>query len=176
MVGGILQIKKGMGEMAGMDPAVESLTKESDAALADGNRATLEGAPLFQAALEAIDKDGLDAVRANRKADVQKAGTLFGKAAENFRLAAKKLDEAGALEAAGKLKAVFAAKSRSYLRYAEVKAINQEICASVLDESLKTMNEVQPKILADAKRRDDLQKVGDAATAEAQKLADEMKK
>ena len=93
-----------------------------------------------------------------------------------MRLAAKKLDEAGALEAAAKWKAVFAAKSRSYLRYAEVKAINQEICASVLDESLKTINEVQPKILADAKRRDDLQKMGDAATAEAQKLADEMKK
>ena len=178
MIAGIIQIKKGVGEIAGakLDPEVERLMEESDAALAEGNRHILAAAPLLQSALDAVDKDGLAAVRAQQAADLQKAGQLFGNAAEQLHLAARKLNDAAAHKEAGAWKPMFDAKARSYQHYAASKTINQEICRMLLDESLKTIDEVTPKILEAAKRRDEIEAKGNEATAQAKQIADEMKK
>ena len=175
MVGGILQMVRGL-RGAKMDPEVERLLSESDAALTEGNRSTTEASPIFNAALNAVDSEGLAAVRAQKAQGLQKAGELFGKAAEQIGLAARKLDEAAAHKGAGTLKLMLETKAQSYEHYALSKTINQEICRTVLDESLKTIDEVLPKIQEAAKRRDEIEAKGNEASAEAKKIADDLRK
>jgi len=176
IVGGIMKMKQGFGEMSGKDPEITRLSEESDKAIDEANKHGLEAAPLFQSMLDAVDKDGLDAARAGKKDAAEKARDLFARAAEQFRLAAQKLDEAAARKPNERLVAFFAAKSRGYKGYADARSINHDIARMFLDPSIKTIGELEPKVLEAAKRRKDIEEAAAAAAAEAEKIAAELKK
>lgn len=176
IAGGIVQMNRGVKEMSGTDPEISRLAEESNKAVNEANKHGLEANPVFESLWVSIEKDGLAAARAQKADDAEKAAHLFGKAAEHFRLAAQRLEEAAARKPGEKMTAYFETKSRSYKAYAAAREINETIARMALDESIKSIGELEPKVQEAARERDELEASGAEAAAAAGKIAGEMKK
>lgn len=176
MAGGILQIRKGLNQMSGSGVGAETdrLLAASDAAVDEGNTFLAEAYPVFKAALEAIDSEGLAAVRSQRTAEIRKAAGQFRQTAERLQAAAAKASEAAARGDAEKVRPFLEAKGRSYRHGAEAKLLNAEICGMMTDEAIPTVEALTPKLLEAAKRRDEAEAKAAAATAEARQLSGEL--
>lgn len=175
IVGGIMQMTRGFRDMKG-DPEVGRLSQESDTAFNQANQFLGEAAPLFQAMLNAVDQDGLAAVRTGKKDEAAKAATLFEQAAEQLRLAAQKAMDAAARKPPGNAVAFLETKAEAYRNFAAARDLNRDIARMVLDESIKTGEELVPKILEAAGRRDKLEEAAKAAVVRADQLVAESKK
>jgi hypothetical protein len=173
IVAGIAQMRGGLREMFGrsLDPEVEQLLTDSDAALDQANEHLKPAGTAFQGLLNDVDAQGLDVVRRDKKDDADKAKSGFAAGAAQLREAKAKLDEALKHELEDKMKSFIAAKAKSYDLLAQVCDQNQAIHDMVLDESIATYDDLTPKVLELAARRDETQKAADAATAEAEAIA-----
>lgn len=177
MFGGIAQCKKGVAEIreAGGSAQLNQVIQEIETAVDAANKSGLEASPMFQKLLNDVDSQGLVAVRQQQKEVAQKVADLFGKSAEQFRLAAKKSEDAVSKESRAKFQQFLTAKAQAYEFYAQSRAINQEIARMVTDESITKVEELIPKAEEAGKRRDAAQKRGDEAEAEASAFAKEAK-
>jgi hypothetical protein len=174
---GVIQMKRGADEMSGEpDPKVKELTIESDKAVAAGDQFTEEATPLFTTSLADVDKLGLEKSRAQNKAATAQAADLLGKAAEQYRLAGQKLDDAIKRSPDSRLNPFYEARVRAYKNYAEVRALNQEICRLLADETIKIVSDLEPKVTAAAERRDGFEKAAVEAAKEGNKIAVDLKK
>ena len=171
MAGGIRQMADGMGIGSGMSREVKQLLAESDAALAEANRLGQEASPIFQDLLNKIDSDGLDVVRSQMKESAQKSGSLMGQAATSFQAAAKKLDEAVALKPDKSIIEYLMLKSQSYGKFAGARSLNEEIARMVMDGSIPTINDLTPKVLDAARRRDEMEAAAVEIAANAEVIA-----
>jgi hypothetical protein len=169
LVVGLVQVMRGVVEMLG-----SKLGPEVEALLSEANQASLEGLEDMKAAMEPFNdlmKDadtlGLPAFRAERRAAADKVTEHFAGAADQYRLAARKLDEVLTYDIKEEFRPYFAAKGRAFILWAETCELNRDIVHAVLDESLATTTELNPKIQSLAERRDAKQKEAEQATAEA---------
>ncbi len=172
---GIFQMTRGFREMK-MDPEVERLSKESDSAFSQANKFLEEAAPVFQAVLDGVDKDGLAAVRTQKEDEATRAAGLYEQAAQQLRLAAQKATDAAALKPGGNAPAFLETKAEAYRNFAAARDINRDIARMVLDESIKTSEELVPKVLEAAGRRDKLEASANEAVVRADKLVVDSKK
>ena len=175
IVGGIMQMKKGFGEMK-MDPEVERLSKESDESFTAANKQLAEAGTLFQSVLDAVDKDGLPAVRTQKRESVEKAATLYEEASQKLRQAAQKADDAAAKKPGEKLEEFLKTKAGAYREFAAAREINRDIARMILDETIKTGEELVAKVTDPAARRDKLEASATEAAARADKLVQDSKK
>ena len=177
MVGGIAQFKKGVAEIreAGGGSELKQLLQEIEAAVDAGNKSGLEAQPLFQKLLNDVDSLGVAKVRQQQKELAQKVADLFGKADEQFRLAATKSGEAARKEPREKFKPFFTAKAQAYEAYGQAYAINEQITRLVLDESIVKADDLVAKVTEAGKHRDAAQKSGNEADAKASASAKEAK-
>lgn|GEM_PF-2375614 len=171
MAGGIRQMADGLGIGSGMSREVKQLLAESDAALEEANRLGQEASPIFQDLLNKIDSDGLDVVRSQMKESAQKSGSLMGQAATSFQAAAKKLDEAVALKPDKSIIEYLMLKSQSYGKFAGARSLNEEIARMVMDGSIPTINDLTPKVLDAARRRDEMEAAAVEIAANAEVIA-----
>jgi len=171
MAGGIRQMADGLGIGSGMSREVKQLLAESDAALEEANRLGQEASPIFQDLLNKIDSDGLDVVRSQMKESAQKSGSLMGQAATSFQAAAKKLDEAVALKPDKSIIEYLMLKSQSYGKFAGARSLNEEIARMVMDGSIPTINDLTPRVLDAARRRDEMEAAAVEIAANAEVIA-----
>jgi hypothetical protein len=175
MVGGVIQVIKGVKQIAAASGSSTAQTKplllEIDASVQTGNSTGLEASPLFQKLLNDVDSLGLDKVRQQEKAAGEKVLDLLGKSAAAFRDAAKKSEQAASEETRSKVKQFLNTKVQVYTLYADVRTINQEITRLVFDESILKVHDLLTKLDDPVKRRDAAQKSGDEAEAAANILA-----
>jgi hypothetical protein len=169
IVAGIAQMQGGLRDMfgSGLDPAVEKLIADSDAALAHANEHITAVGTSFQALLNDVDAMGLEAFRRDKTAEAERIKSNFVEAADMLRQAQAKLEEAGRHKIDDKLKTFVIAKAKSYGLLADVCDQNTKIIDLVLDESIATSDQLVPQVLELAAKRDETQKAADAATAEA---------
>ena len=165
MAGGIFQMTRGIQEIKG-DPELKKLTEESNAAFRGANKDLEEAGKLLQSVLQAIDKDGLTNVRKQKKADVEKVITLYGQALDQIRSAAQKADEAAGRKPGEKWEAYLKATAEAYWGYAATREVSREVARMVLDESVKTTDDMVRK-LTEAKK---LEEAAEAKMAHAQTL------
>lgn len=175
MAGGILQIKKGLGGTK-MDPGVERLSKESDTAFAEANKDLATAAPLFQSVLEAVDKEGLASVREQKKAEVERVIALYDQASQKLRLAAQKTTDAAALKPGEKLQSFLETKAEAYRGFASARDVSRDIARMVLDDSIKTSEELVPKISEAVTRCQKLEASANEVNARADKIVADSKK
>jgi len=174
MAGGILQMVRGLRGTK-MDPEVERLSKESDSAFADANTDLAAAAPLFQSVLEAVDKEGLGTVRAQKKAEVEKVAGLFERASQKLRLAAQKGSDAAALKPGEKLQAFLETKAEAYRGFASARDVSRDIARMILDDSIKTSEELIPKMTEAATRCQKLEASANEVNARADKVVADSK-
>jgi hypothetical protein len=169
IVAGIAQMRGGLRDIfgSGLNPEAEKLITDSDAALAHANEHITAVGTAFQALLNDVDALGLEAFRRDKTAEAERIKSNFVEAADLLREAKTKLDEASGHEIDEKLKSFVAAKAKSYGLLADVCDQNTKIVDLVLDKSIATSEELVPKVLELAAKRDESQKAADAATAEA---------
>ena len=171
MTGGIFQIVRGLSG-GKVDPAVEQLSKESDEAFAAANKQLEEAGPLLQSVLVSVDKDGLAPVRAQKKEAVERAAALYDQAAQKLRLAAQKANEAAAKKPGVKVEDFLKTKAVAYSNFATGRELNRDVARMILDEKVKSSEELLPKLGAAAK----LETAGNEASARADKLVKDSKK
>ena len=173
--GGVAQVYKGAKTMRGADRAeLAQVLTESDAALAEGQRLLNEATPAFQRLLAEVDKMGLGLYRTQQKAEAMKTSELIGRSAAQFRLAEQKIEEAKKVNKNSKLKPYLDAKGLSYDRVALSLAVNQEIIAMTLDESITELEVLLPKLQEAAARRDALDKEASVASDESKQLGEQI--
>lgn len=160
---------------AGGSAEFKQLLQEIDTADEASDKSRLEAWPMFDKLLSDVHNLGLATVRQQQKEVAQKVTDLFGKSAEQNRLAAKKSEEAAEKEPRAKFKPFFTHKAQSYEFYAQVLAINQEIVRLVFDESIAKVDDLMPKVEEAEKRRLAAGKNGNEAEAKANAIAKEMK-
>ena len=171
-LGGAAQVLKGVKAAGGGDQAqVQQRLAESDAALAEGQRLLSPSAAAFQRLLDELDKLGVGLYRSQQKEQAMKTSELIGRAAVQFRLAEQKLEEAKKANNDAKLKAFLDAKARSYDRVALSLAVNQEMIAMTLDESISDLETLLPKLREASARRDALDAEAEGAGKEAKELS-----
>ena len=175
LVGGISQMKSGFRQLK-VDPEVGRLSQESDSAFSQANKFLEEAAPAFQAVLDSVDKDGLASVRAGKKAEAANAAMLYEQAAEQFRKAAQKAMDAAALKPPGNTVAFLETKAEAYRNFSAARDINRDIARMVLDETIRNDEELVPKVLEAAGRRDKLEEAAKEAVLRADKLVADSKK
>ena len=169
IVAGIAQMRGGLRDIlgSGLEPQVEKLITDSDAALAHANEHITSVGPSFQTLLNDVDSLGLEAVRRDKTAEAERIKANFSEAAGLLREAKSKLDKAAEIKIDDKLKSFVVAKATSYGLLADVCDQNTKIIDMVLDKSIATSDELAPKVLELAANRDETQKAADVATAEA---------
>lgn len=169
MVAGGLQMYRGVSEIrsAGEDPQLKQLADESDQALAKANQLAMDVNPRFQRLLDEFDSLGVDAFRKQKRDEAQKVSDEFGQAAEQFSLAAQKLDAAAGHNLKDAYKPIFADKSRVYTLSRQVCEKDQQIIGALLDDSLKQAPDVLAKIQPVVTERDAIQKQANEAAATA---------
>ncbi len=169
IVTGIQQMMRGVQEMKA-DPEVERLAKESDSAFAAANTDLAVAGPQLQSILRAVDKDGLAAVRRDRRAEVEKIIALYEKASGNLRLAAQKADEAAAKAPAGKMMEFYKTKAEACRGFAAARDISRDVGRMVLDESIKTAQELGEKFTEAMQRSKQLEESANAQNSRAEGL------
>ena len=171
IVGGIAQIRKGLGEL-NTDPELVRLSNESDGALREANNYIAEAGPVFNAVLESVARDGLAAVRAQKKAGAMKAAALFDQASQQLRLAAQKAVEAAELKhgANAKQRTILEIKADACRHFAVARDLNRDIARMILDETIKTSEELVPKMTEAAQLREKSEALANEALARAEKL------
>ena len=105
------------------------------------------------------------------KESAQKSGSLMGQAATSFQAAAKKLDEAVALKPDKSIIEYLMLKSQSYGKFAGARSLNEEIARMVMDGSIPTINDLTPKVLDAARRRDEMEAAAVEIAANAEVIA-----
>jgi len=173
VVGGIAKMTHGIQEIRGAshDGAQYKQTlQEIDAAVEAANKYGLEAAPTFQKLLNDIDSQGLATVRKQEKQSALNVAELFGKSAEQYRIAAAKSQAAAKQNIKDSFKPFFAAKTRGYGFFAQAREMNQQITKLVIDESIPKFEDLLPKMQEVATRRDAAQKSAEEAEAEATEL------
>jgi hypothetical protein len=169
IVMGISQMRGGLRDLfgSGLDPQVEKLIADSDAALAHANEHITSVGSSFQALLNDVGALGLDAFRRDKTTEAERIKSSFAEAADLLREAKTKLDDAAGQETDDKLKSFVVAKAKSYGLLADVCDQNRKIVNLLLDKSIATSDELVPQVLELAAKRDETQKAADDATAEA---------
>jgi len=177
IVGGILQVTKGIKEMRGAGPSDElnRLMQEVEQAVAVANRTGLEAGPLFQKLLNDVDGVGLAKVRKDQKEGAQKIAGLFATSAEQFHLAAKKSEAAAQMESREKFKPFFTLKAQAYESYGKARELNQSIVQMVLDESIVQVDDLVKKATAAGQERDAAETSAKETEAKAEAVAKEAK-
>ena len=170
---GIAQFRRGVKELRGpdSDPRIKQIRADVDTAVGEANRNSANAQPLFQQLLGDVDTLGLAKVREQQRDAARKISDTFGRAAEQFRLAATHLDDWAALNPDEKTMAYLTTKKRGYTLAAQAHDVNQEILRLVLDDSIRTLDELLPKLQEAAARRDALQKSSTEAEAQANDMA-----
>jgi hypothetical protein len=170
LLSGIAQISKGMKGLkggGGNSPEVKRLGQESDTAAEEAKRTMKEATAQFQSLMNSVDTAGLPAFRANEKEAAAKTNELYSATVSQFRLAAKKLEESRAANKNEKLAPFLASKGRSYELFADAFAVNQEIIAMLLDESITSVETLLPKVNEAAARRSEIEKKAQVANQES---------
>lgn len=175
---GVSKMREGINQIRGVGAdsvAVQQLFDEAKKALDAGNAASLAAQPRFQAMLDEVDKIGLDTFRAQKEVEANDVSKQFGEAATQFRTATKKFDEMLTHDIKENHAAFFKKQSEALKLYAEAREKNQEIIRALLDKSIPTVDDLLKKIEPAMTSRDELQKAGTDADAEAAKLAEKLK-
>ena len=169
MVGGGVKMFGGIQKIAGShsDPKVDLLLKESDIALDEANKQIQIAVPAFQQHLNDFDQLKVDGFRQEKRESSNHLIAQFAKTAEQFRMAAKKLDEAATLSADKKLNGYIVIKSKSYGLLAQVCDQDAEMIRVLLDDSSADSATITEKVLKLAASRDLIQKAADEAMTEA---------
>ena len=175
MAGGIAKIGRAF-QGTKVDPEVTRLSQESDRAFTKANQLLEEAGPIFKRVLDSVDEDGLAAVRTGKKDEAAKAAALYQQAAEQLRQAGLKALDAAALKPAGYAVAFLETKAEAYRTFAAARDLNRDIALMVLDESIKTGEELVPKVLEAANRRDQLEASANEAVLRADKVVSDAKK
>ena len=174
-ISGALQMYKGVKAMRGASRGeLSRLLTESDQALGEGQRLAKEATPAFQQLLSSVDSLGLEAFRAQQKETATKTNAVLGSAVEQFRLAHSKIEEARKVNKLPKLTRFLELKSQSYDLIAQGLAINQDMIAMVLDESVSALDVLLPKLKEAASRRDALEQHAQTVSNEATALGKEL--
>jgi hypothetical protein len=177
LAGGIAKIYKGWNEMrsASGDAQFKPLLEENDKAIAEANKLSQEAQPMFQTLLDDVDKLGLDHVRAKESDTALKIDDLFGKAAEQFRIAVKTSKEASRHHTDETMKSFLVKKGESYVLFAEARDDNREIIRLILNKSILKIDDLLPKLQEAAGRRDAAQKKAMDTDAEAEAMTKKSK-
>jgi hypothetical protein len=173
VIAGLLQTTRGLGDLFGWSDSAKAqrLIDDSNAAFNAAKVHAEAANPKFQALLTATDAQPLEEVRREHAAAGREAEQHYAQAGEQFRLAAKTLEEAVTLDMEDQFRTYLADKSRSYELLAKVCDDNQEIIRLVLDDAL-AYAELEPQVLEIAARRDAAQleatEIGEKADAAMQ--------
>ena len=170
LLSGIAQISRGMKGLRGGgtdNPEMKRLGQESDKAAEEAKTAMKEATTMFQDLMNSVDKLGLPAFRAEQKEAAAKTNDLYTTTVTQFRLAAQKCEDSLALNKNPKLTSFLSSKARSYRLFADAFAVNQEIIAMLLDESITSIEMLLPKVNAAAARRQEIEKNATAANTES---------
>ncbi len=174
MVAGIAQVRSGVSEIGGSPSSeVAALLDVIETAVNAANSRGSEAAPLFQELLSSVDSLGLATVHRDRQVMAQTLTDLLAQTAGQFRIAAAMADSAANLERQERRKSFLAARADGYRQFAQSAAINKDIVALVMNESIVTWDVLTPRVLAAAARRDSAQARGTAAQARANAIAKE---
>lgn len=174
MVAGIAQVRSGVAEIGGSPSSeVAALRDVIETAVNAANSSGSEAAPPFQELLSSVDSLGLATVHRDRQVMAQTLTDLLAQTAGQFRIAAAMADSAANLERQEKRKSFLVARADGYRQFAQSAAINKDVVALVMNDSIVTSDVLTPKVLAAAAQRDSAQARGTAAQARANTIAKE---
>ena len=172
---GVRQFRAGMDEIR-MDPEVERLTKECDSAFHKANENLRDAAPLLQSVLQAVDNQGLEAVRKARRADVDKALGLYTSATSNLREAAQKAEDAAAKKPGEKMEQFLKTRAEACRGYAASRDLSADVARMVLDEKILTTAELAQKVTEKMEQANKLEEAANAKVKEADNIVESFKK
>ncbi len=172
IVFGVMRMYQGVNEIIGTGeaPAVRKLLEESDQAIEDANKLTKDVAPSFQAVLDSVDKDGLEATRKQKRDVALQVIEAFGAAATKARLGESKLSETEQHPVSDKFKSFLDTKIKAYEAFALACDKNQSLVKLLLDESFAKLDDLLPKFNATVAERDAAQKQADDYSAKANEI------
>ncbi len=153
---------------AGENPAVTALLKESDKAIEEADAITKDVVASFQSLLDAVDTDGLDAVRKQKRELAEQIIDTFESAAAKARLGSSKLKETVSHKISDTVKPFIETKAKAYDAFALGYDKNRAIVELILDESFATVDDFLPKFNELVAERDAAQKLAVDLTTQAQ--------
>jgi hypothetical protein len=152
-------------------PEFTRLLNESNQAVSEANQLAVDATPLFHNMVREVDEMGVEKFRAERADTAAKVGEMFRQAIEKFHLGETKLQESIGRNKDAQLTPYLEMKVRSYGLYAQTLEANQEIVRMLMDNSIPTADELLPKVLALASRRDELDRQARQTRDEANEMA-----
>lgn len=175
IVFGAFSISDGVREMFGIGSTskVNALLQASNKSIDEANRLTLEGGPLMQEVLTAVDTEGLATVREQMPAKVEHAAQLLGEAARAYTRASEQLTQAQDLDLNSNLAAYCLAKSEAYREFAKTKASAQSMLQLVLDEQIPDVETLLAKLTPLRAELDAATQAGEQATARAKEIEEQ---
>ena len=146
IAGGIASINSGIDEIFGDGGKVKAISTECDKSIDQANEFNAAATKHLNALLKNVDDQGLEVVRKDQAVDVKKAIEEYASSAAAFRQAADKLDEAKPLKIKDKLRKFIELKSNAYRLNAESCDRNQDLLRLLIDDSVKTIDDLLAKM------------------------------
>lgn len=148
---GVAQMTGALGTLfGGANQKVSALLGESDAALEKARDLAGAADGAINKLLETLNTDDLATVRAALKGEVQAALKDCEAAAEQFRLAASKIDDAQALGVEGQLAEYLQLRAEAYESYSTAYKAKGSVATAALDETLVDAGALLAKVNAAA--------------------------
>lgn len=119
---------------------------EANAASTSANALVTEILPKYKELYSEANLNGFPGNRDQFKADAQMVSESFAKAADQYRLAASKLDEASQQAVDKPLKDSWGFRSQAYRKLADSKAAFGQLTGLLLDESIADIDALNAKI------------------------------
>ena len=172
---GVRQFRSGVDGIR-MDADVERLTKECDAAFHEANDDLKKAAPMLEAVLNAVDSNGLEVTRREKRADVEQALKLYTSATANLRLAGEKAEEAAAKKPGEKMEQFLKVRAEACRGYAQSRELSMEVARMVLDEKILTTEELAKRVTDNMVQAGKLEEAANAKVLEADRIVEQFKK
>jgi hypothetical protein len=172
---GLAQMFGGLGQIfGGTNKRISALLGESDAAVEKAKGHAQAADEAVNKLLEQLNTVDLATLRGRERASVERAYAACVGAADEFRIAADKIDRALALGVEGRVAEYLTLRSSANQLFSEVYAAKRRVPASVLDESLGDKNALLPVVNAAAEEANKAFTTAELSVKRADDVAEEL--
>ncbi len=146
------------------------LIEDGNTAVEAANKFTLEASPKYDELFSETNLQGFPGNREQMKASAQEVADLFGKSAEQFRVAATKFEEATKQAVDSKVAEYWTAKVQAFQKMAEAKDAVRKIALILTDDTVENIEQFTERATPLSKNAQQLNSEAEQFTATADKI------